>query len=95
MGLTIFHIVFLDIPHIHKECGEYPGILRGLLSIPLNIGIKLNNVMPTRNVEPIYYYSYCLSILVKEIEHYNFSTLYLLLYDLVNFIQISILHGNV
>ena len=45
MGLTVFHIVFLDIPHIQCECGEYPGILRGILSVPQNIVMNMNNVM--------------------------------------------------
>ena len=45
MGLTIVNVVFPDIPHIQIKCGEYVGILRGILSIPHNNVMDLNNVM--------------------------------------------------
>ena len=45
VGLTIFHVVFPDIPHIQSECGEYSGILRGILSVPQIVVMDLNNVM--------------------------------------------------
>ena len=45
MGLTIFHVIFLDIPRIQFECGEYPGILCGIVLVPQNIIMDLNNVM--------------------------------------------------
>jgi hypothetical protein len=35
----------LDIPRIQSECGEYLGILRGMLSVPQNIVMNSNNVM--------------------------------------------------
>ena len=35
----------MDIPHIQTVCGEYLGILRGILSAPQNIVMDLNNVM--------------------------------------------------
>ena len=47
-GLTIFHVVFPDI-HMF-ECGEYPGILHAILSIPHNIVMNLNHVMFTNNI---------------------------------------------
>ena len=31
--------------HIQSECGEYPRLLRGILSIPLNVVMDLNNVV--------------------------------------------------
>ena len=45
MGLTIFHVLILDISHIQFDCGKYPEILCGLLSVPQNIVKDLNNVM--------------------------------------------------
>ena len=51
---TIFHILFLDIPLIQFECGEYLGILRKILSVPQNIVMNLNNVM-TCEREPFPY----------------------------------------
>ena len=35
----------MDNPHVQFECGEYPGISCGILSIPHNIVMDLNNVM--------------------------------------------------
>ena len=29
----------------HLDCGEYPGILRGILSVPHNKAMDLNNVI--------------------------------------------------
>ena len=40
-----FYVEYSDIPHIQTECEEYPGVLRGLLPVPHNIVIDLNNVM--------------------------------------------------
>ena len=34
-----------NIPHIQEECEKYLGILCGILSVPHNIVIVLNNVM--------------------------------------------------
>ena len=45
MGLTIFHVVFLDILHIQIECEEYLGILCGILSVPHNNVMDFNDVM--------------------------------------------------
>ena len=46
MGLTVaFHVVFPDIPHIQTGCGKYSGILCGILSVPQNIVMDLNNMM--------------------------------------------------
>ena len=45
MGLTIFHVVFLDIFHIQIECEEYLGILCGILSVPHNNVMDFNDVM--------------------------------------------------
>ena len=33
------------IPHIQSECGEYPGIFCGILSVPHNIAVDMNNIM--------------------------------------------------
>ena len=44
MGLTIFHVVILGFPHIHFECGEYLGILCGILSVPHNIVMDVKYV---------------------------------------------------
>ena len=30
---------------MQTECGEYPGILRGIMSVPQNDVMDLNNVM--------------------------------------------------
>ena len=43
--LRVFHVVFLDICHIQTECGEYPGIPCGILSVPHNNVTDMNNVM--------------------------------------------------
>jgi hypothetical protein len=40
----VFHVVFSDIPHIQSECWEYLGILSGILSVPQNIVMGMNNV---------------------------------------------------
>jgi hypothetical protein len=45
MRLTIVHGIFLNTPHIQYECWEYPEILCGILSIPQNIIMDLNNIM--------------------------------------------------
>jgi hypothetical protein len=41
VGLTLFHVVFPDIPTFNPKCGEYLGIM----SIPHNKPLYLNNVM--------------------------------------------------
>jgi hypothetical protein len=45
VGLAIFHVIFLNIPHIHIECGEYLEILREILLVPQNIVMDLKEVM--------------------------------------------------
>ena len=45
MGLTIFQGIFSDIFHIYFECGKYMGIFHGILLVPRNIRMNLNNVM--------------------------------------------------
>ena len=45
MGLTIFHVIFQNIPRIQTEFGECPGILHRVLSVLQNIVMDLNNVM--------------------------------------------------
>ena len=37
-----------SFPDIQSECGEYPRVLRGILSLPHNIVMDLNNVMDVR-----------------------------------------------
>ena len=37
--------VFPDTPQIQSECGEYLRILHGIISVPHNIVMDLNNVM--------------------------------------------------
>lgn len=37
--------MFSDIPYIQSECGEYPSILCGILPVPHNIVMDLDNVM--------------------------------------------------
>jgi hypothetical protein len=55
VGLTIFHIIFLDISHIQYECGKYQGILSGILSVPQNVVVDMNNVMSMeRKVNIVY-----------------------------------------
>ena len=45
VGLTMFHVVFADVSHMFQfECGEYLGILRGILSVPQNIFMGMNIV---------------------------------------------------
>ena len=44
VGLTIFHGIFSYVSHIQSECGKYPRIFCGTLSIPHNIVMDLNNV---------------------------------------------------
>ena len=44
-GTDIMHVVVPDIRHILSKRGEYPGILRGILSLPHNTLMHLNNVM--------------------------------------------------
>ena len=41
--LTVFHIIILDISHIQTECEKYPEIFYGILSLPHNIAMDLNN----------------------------------------------------
>ena len=55
-GLIIFKYFYLSYRYflifggsklsrvIQTKCGEYPGILRGILSVPHNIIMNLNNV---------------------------------------------------
>ena len=45
VGLTIFHEIFWIIDHIQTECGKYSGLFHGILAIPQNIGMDLNNVI--------------------------------------------------
>jgi hypothetical protein len=45
MGSEIFHAIFLYILHIQIECEEYIGRLRGILSVPHNNVMDLNDVM--------------------------------------------------
>ena len=45
MGVTIFHGIFPYIFHIRSECENYKGIFHGIMSIPQNIIMDLNNVM--------------------------------------------------
>ena len=49
MGLNINHVVVPDILHFQTECGdmrgEYPGILRGIMSVSQSTVMDLNNVM--------------------------------------------------
>ena len=45
MGVTVFHIIFPHISHIHSECGEYAEILCGILSLPHNIVMNMNNAI--------------------------------------------------
>ena len=34
-----------NTPHIKTKCGEYPRICHGILSVPQNIVMNLNNVI--------------------------------------------------
>ena len=45
MGLTVISRIFSDIPHIKSKCGECKGIFMGILSMPHNTLMDLNNVM--------------------------------------------------
>ena len=45
MGLTKIHKFFLDIFHIQSKCEKYLEIYCGILSVPQNIVVDLNNVM--------------------------------------------------
>ena len=45
---------FTGSGHSQFECGEYPGILRGILSVPQNIVMALNNVMRFVSVQLIW-----------------------------------------
>ena len=37
--------IFFDIPHIQTECGEYQKKNCGILSVPYNVVMNMNNVM--------------------------------------------------
>ena len=42
----MFHRIFINIFfHIWTEYGEYPGTFHGILSVPQNIILDVNNVM--------------------------------------------------
>ena len=42
----MFHRIFINIFfHIWTESREYPGIFHGILSVPQNIILDVNNVM--------------------------------------------------
>lgn len=43
--LTFFHIIFPNISHIQSECGKHHEIFYGIISIPHNTAMDLNNVM--------------------------------------------------
>ena len=45
MGTTTIHKIYLNISHIQTKCGKYHGIFCGLLLVPHNIVMDLNNVM--------------------------------------------------
>ena len=48
VSITLFIsiiVVFSNIPNIQTKCGEYLRILHGILSVPQNIVMDLNNVM--------------------------------------------------
>ena len=45
MGLTVYHVVFPDIPHIQFKRGDYSRILCEILSVPQNIVMEMNNVV--------------------------------------------------
>ena len=45
MGLTIVHEIFHDSSHIQYEYGTHWRIFHGVLSIPQNIVMDLNNGM--------------------------------------------------
>lgn len=47
MGLAVFHEIFSDISHIPSKYMEYLGIFCGIVSIPLNIVVNMNDVMGT------------------------------------------------
>ena len=62
MGLTIFHIIFHDIPHIQSEGGECPGILCGILSFPVN----------TEHYRSEQCYEVTMLVILKKLVHLNF-----------------------
>ena len=54
MGLIVFHGIFPDISHIQFECGKYLGVFCGIVSIPHNIVMNLDNVMQEHNTPKVY-----------------------------------------
>ena len=45
MGLNVFHRISVDNSHIQTECGIYMGLFCGILTVPHNIIMDLNNVL--------------------------------------------------
>ena len=51
--ITLFRFItmFCGTKNIYLECGEYPKILREILSVPQNIVMDLNNVMKCHTIK--------------------------------------------
>ena len=45
MGLIVFYEIFSNISHLHFQCGKYPGIFCGILSVPQYVVMNVKNVM--------------------------------------------------
>ena len=45
VGHTIFYKKFSDVFHIQLKCEKYPNIFCGVLSIPHNTVMDVNNIM--------------------------------------------------
>ena len=73
MGLTCFHVIFLDIPHSQFECGDYLGILRKIMSVPYNTIMDLNNIMHIQDYTLMIFVS-C-SILTESIKRGVYVTI--------------------
>ena len=43
-----FHRIFLDIPHIQTECENHHEIFCGIMSVPQNIVMDMNNVVKVK-----------------------------------------------
>jgi hypothetical protein len=55
VGLTISHEIFFDIPHIQTEYGESQRIFRGILSVPHNVVMIMNNAIKGTQVVYVNY----------------------------------------
>jgi hypothetical protein len=55
VGLKIFQEIFFDIPHIQTEYGESQRIFRGILSVPHNVVMIMNNAIKGTQVVYVNY----------------------------------------